>query len=181
MDIYFSQGSRSQRSCGLMGGVGAILRPDERKMILKEGKDIRFQATPGQARIFFLISADTSWLGERGGRQAEWREDLPSGGGKRGKPEGRGHSGFKEINLESFSYKNNHWQILAYLYHQTKITIRIPGWITRPVNNPHKYRALAAWFIGRYLKHHWSNWVRENLSAGTRRYTCKWISLYRNR
>lgn len=79
MDIYFRQGSRSQRSCGLMGGVGAILRPDERKMILKGGKDIRFQATPGQARTFLLISADTSWLGERGegwgeaGRQNEER------------------------------------------------------------------------------------------------------------
>lgn len=36
----------------------------KRKMILKEGKDIRFQATLCQARTFLLISADTSWLGE---------------------------------------------------------------------------------------------------------------------
>lgn len=47
-----------------MGGVGAILRPDERKMILKGGEDIGFQATLCQALIFLLISADTSWLGE---------------------------------------------------------------------------------------------------------------------
>lgn len=71
MDIYFRQGSRSQRSYGLMGGVGAILGPDERKMILKEGEDIRFQATLCQARTFLLISADTSWLGEGERRQAE--------------------------------------------------------------------------------------------------------------
>lgn len=132
VDIYFRQGSRSQRSCGLMGGVGAILGPDERKMILKEAEDIWFQATLFQARIFLLIFADTSWLGE-GERQAgRMKRELSTGGGKQGKPEGGSHSGFKEINLESFPYKNSHWQILAYLYQPSKITIRIPGWITRP-------------------------------------------------
>lgn len=70
MDIYFRQGSRSQRSYGLMGGVGAILGPDERKMILKEGEDIRFQATLCQARTFLLISAEPAgWGREKEGRQ----------------------------------------------------------------------------------------------------------------
>lgn len=67
-----------------MGGVGANLGPDERKMILKGAEDIWFQATLCQARTFLLISADTSWLGEGEDRQEEWRGDLPSGGGKQG-------------------------------------------------------------------------------------------------
>lgn len=66
-----------------MGGVGAILGPDERKMILKGGEDIGFQATLCQARIFLLISADTSRLREVE-RQACRIEDLPSGRGKQG-------------------------------------------------------------------------------------------------
>lgn len=54
-----------------MGGAGAILGPDKRKMILKGGEDIQFQAALCQARTFLLISADTSWLGEGKDRQEE--------------------------------------------------------------------------------------------------------------
>ena len=80
--------------------------------------------------------------GEGKGRQEEPR-DLPSSGGKR-EVGGRGRrSRFKEINLESFLYKNSPCPILAYLYHPTEITIGTGPASQDPVNNPPKCEALA--------------------------------------
>lgn len=76
VDIYFRQGSWSQRSCGLMGGVGAILGPDERKMILKGGED-RYTISGNSVSGTYLPSDfsrhQLAGGGEKTGRQNEER------------------------------------------------------------------------------------------------------------
>lgn len=79
-------------------------------MILKGGKDIGFQAT-----LSNLLSGSCSYqlAGGGGERQASHTKKVPlSGEGKQWRPGRRSPSGFKEINLESFAYKNSHLQIL---------------------------------------------------------------------
>lgn len=81
-------------------------------MILKGGEDIGFQAALSGTS---LPSGSCSY--QLAGEGARDRPDthkkvLFCGEEKQGWPEGKSPSEFKEINLESFAYKNSHLCIL---------------------------------------------------------------------